>query len=448
MTLMTPMQFLRRLAKLPPPAFLLLMYLTLVVIGTGLLKLPFANTGRLNWIEAFFMSTSAVTVTGLGVVDPGSTFTLFGQAVLMVLIQLGGLGLMTFAVLFLSAMGIPMGMTHKMMLREDLNQTSLSRLGHLASLIMTIAVICELIGLALLALVFVPEFGWAKGLWYALFHSISAFNNAGVQLFPDGLSEWVDDPIINFVIPAMFIIGGMGFVVIGDIEDKRRWHTLTLHSKVMLAGTAVLIVVPFFLFLALEWRNPGTLGGLGSIQARLLAAWFQVVTTRTAGFNTIDISRIHDSTAMMMIVLMLIGGGSTSTAGGIKVTTFIVLLLATIAFFRRRSTLHVFGRSLGLEEVMKVMALATMSMLIVILSVFVISISHDGSIFNLCFEVASALGTVGLTRGTTTELDSLGRLVIIFIMLIGRVGPLTLGFFLATRSAPRVRLPQGQVHLG
>ncbi|OSP56856.1 Ktr system potassium transporter B [Pseudoruegeria sp. SK021] len=425
-----------------------LLYGTLVVLGTFLLKLPAAHNGPLNWMEALFTSASAVTVTGLSVVDTGTVFTAFGQAVIMVLIQLGGLGLMTFAVLLLSAMGIPMGMNQRIILREDLNQTSLSRLGTLAQLILKIAIACELLGVAVLAVVFVPEFGWGTGLWHALFHSVSAFNNAGFALFPDGLSRWVGDPIINLAIPLMFILGGLGFVVIGDISAKRRWRTLSLHSKLMLSGTAALILGPWAIFLALEWTNPNTLGAIADVPTRVMAAWFQVVTTRTAGFNTLEIESLHDSTSLMMMLLMVIGGGSTSTAGGIKVTTFILLLVVMVAFFQRRTTLHVFGRSLGLEEAMKVMALTTVSLLTVMVAVFAISISHDGAIFDLGFEVASAFGTVGLSRGTTTELDTFGRLVIIVVMMIGRVGPLTLGFFLATRSVPRVRYPAGQVHLG
>jgi trk system potassium uptake protein TrkH len=179
-----------------------------------------------------------------------------------------------------------------------------------------------------------------------------------------------------------------------------------------------------------------------------MVSWFQATTTRTAGFNTVDIGAIHDSTSLMFISLMLIGGGSTSTAGGIKVTTFIVLLLATIAFFKRRSSLHAFGRSLGYEEVMKVLALTVLSLLLVMISAFFIMLSHDGNFLDLLFEITSAFGTVGLSRGATGELDRLGRAVIMLLMFIGRVGPLTLGFFLATRIAPRIRYPASRVFLG
>ena len=437
----------QRRLRIPPPATLAILYLVSIVLGGALLWLPIAHNGDIGPVEALFTSTSAVTVTGLVLSDTGATFTGFGQAVIAVLIQLGGLGLMTFAVLVLSALGIPVGMPQRMILREDLNQTSLSNLNVLVRVIFVVALSCEAVGALLLAFVFVPEHGWGQGLWQAVFHSVSAFNNAGFALYPDSLSQWVGHPLVNLVVPALFILGGLGFIVVGDIYQKRRWHKLTLHSKLMLAGTAVLIVWGCGAFAVLEWTNPATLGGL-TAGDKLWAAWFQGVTPRTAGFNTVDIGGMHDSTALLMMTLMLVGGGSTSTAGGIKVTTLAVLLLATVAFFRRQKALHAFGRSLGLEEVLKVMALTTISLLLVLTGIFVVSISHDGDFLDLAFEVTSAFGTVGLSRGATGELDGTGLAFVMLVMFVGRVGPLALGFFLATRSAPRVRYPEGQIYLG
>ncbi|MBZ8132519.1 Ktr system potassium transporter B [Afifella sp. IM 167] len=424
------------------------LYAGLVVAGTLALKLPFAARGPTSWAEAVFTATSAVTVTGLSLLDTGSHFTFFGQLVLLVLIQLGGLGLMTFAVLVLSMLGLPIGMSHRVFLREELNQTSLADLLRLVREILRVVLACELVGIALLAFVFVPEFGWRGGLWQATFHAVSAFNNAGFSLFPDSLSRYVLDPLVNLVIPALLVIGGIGFIVISDVARKRRWRHYTLHSKLMLATTAVLILWSVAAFAVLEWSNPATLGQYPGIADKLMASWFQGLTTRTAGFNTLDISAIHDATALMFMSLMFIGGGSTSTAGGIKVTTFIVLMLATVAFFRQRPNLSAFGRSLGREEVMKVLALSMVSVMVVMASIFIISLSHDGDFLDLAFEVTSAFGTVGLSRGATAELDGLGRAVIIAVMFIGRVGPLSLGFFLATKVPPRVRYPPSRIYLG
>lgn len=437
-----------RLRSLPAPALLALMYLALILVGALILMLPMSHYGAVGPAEALFTATSAVTVTGLVVVDTGSDLTLFGQIAVAVLIQMGGLGLMVFAVLLLSALGIPLGLPHRVALRHDLNQTSMHNLIVLARRVMQIAIAVELVGAALLLAVFVPEFGWAQGTWHAIFHSVSAFNNAGFALFPDSLSRWATDPLVNIVIPLMFIVSGLGFIVIGDVIAKRRWHRLSLHSKLMIVGTAALIVWGCLSFAILEWTNPATLGAFEHWWERAIAAWFQGVTPRTAGFNTIDTAAMRDETALVTISLMLIGGGSTSTAGGIKVTTFIVLILATVAFFRRHSELAVFGRSIGTDEVMKVLALTMVSLLVVMVSLFLLMAVQDGDFLRLSFEIASAFGTVGLSMGETGELTTAGQMIVIVVMFLGRVGPLTLGFFLATRSRPRVRHPEGQVYLG
>ncbi|WP_425100050.1 TrkH family potassium uptake protein [Tropicibacter sp. S64] len=447
-----PKRLLTRLrlwfGTLQPPAVLTVLYAACVLAGAVLLWLPIAHHGTVTAGAALFTSVSAVTVTGLAVADTGTDFTLFGQIVIALLIQLGGLGLMTFAVMLLSALGIPVGMPQRLILREEIGHTSTAGLALIARLIMRVALICEGIGALLLMIVFVPEEGFWRGLWFSVFHSISAFNNAGFALYPDSLTRFAGNPVMNVTIPALFILGGLGFIVVGDVYQTRRWQGLALHSKLMIAGTLALICFAFVTFAALEWGNPRTLGGLPDWETKVWASWFQAVTPRTAGFNTLDYGAMHDSTALMTMLLMLVGGGSTSTAGGIKVTTLIVLMLGTLAFFRRTEELHVFGRSLGVDEVMKVMALTTISLLVVLTGMFVISISHDAEFLDLAFEVTSAFGTVGLSRGATPHLDGMGRTVVMVIMFLGRVGPLTLGFFLATRSTPRVRYPRGEVYLG
>ena len=441
-----------RLLRLPPPLTLLVLYAALVLIGAALLKLPIAMEDAtlqpVTWGDAVFMSASAVTVTGLVVVDPASTFTFFGEAVIAGLIQLGGLGLMAFAVLILSVLGMPIGLPQSITLREDLGQTSLGDLGALVRLIGIVFLVAEGTGAILLSFAFVPDLGWSQGIWYAIFFSISAFNNAGFALFPDSLSRYATDPLVNVVVPTLFIVGGLGFAVIADLWRHRRWTGLTLHSKLMLVGTGALIVWAVAAFAALEWTNPATLGALDSAWERLVVSWFQGVTPRTAGFNTADTGGMHDSTAFLTITLMLVGGGPTSTAGGIKVTTLICLLLAIVAFFRRSTELNAFGRSIPLEDVLKVTALVSIAMLFTAGATFAILVSHDGAFMPLLFEVASAFGTVGLSMGATGDLDGFGRAIVIGLMFAGRVGPLTLGFFLATRTRPRVRYPKSPVYIG
>lgn len=438
----------RRLLRVSPPLILAALYAGLILLGALLFKLPFATTQPITWSDALFTATSAVTVTGLAVFDVGAVLTHFGEFVLAVLIQLGGLGLMTFAVLVLAALGLPVGITGHIYLREDLNQNSMHQLSGLVRTILKVVLVCEVTGALVLMLSFAPVLGFWEGLWVSAFHSISAFNNAGFSTFSDGLVGFATDPVVNLVIPALFIVGGIGYVVLQDIARQRSHHSWSLHTKIMLLGTAILIPWSVGSFALLEWTNPGTLGIFDSAGEKLMVSWFQGVTTRTAGFNTTDIGALHDSTVMLFISLMLIGGGPTSTAGGIKVTTFVVMILATIAFFRRQTQLHAFGRSIGLEQVLKVMALTSISVLVVFVGVFLLTASHDGHFVDVAFEVSSAFGTVGLSRGYTAELTEFGRAMIIAIMFLGRVGPLTLGFFLATRTTPRVRYPEGQIHLG
>lgn len=433
--------------RLSPPALLALLYGGLILTGALLLKLPGATTAPLTWLDAVFTAASAVTVTGLIVVDTGIHFTVFGQIVILLLIQLGGLGIMTFTVMVLSIMGQPVGLRHRLILREDLNRTSFDDLMRLVRVIFSVVLAFEAIGVLVLAARWVPEMGWEAGVGSAVFHSVSAFNNAGFSLFSDSLSAWVGDPVINLAVPLLIIIGGLGFSVLVEVNHRRRWHGLSLHTKLTLSGTVVLIAGSWLGFLILEWHNPQTLDSLAP-GAKVAAGWFQAVTTRTAGFNTLDIAEIHDSTAFMVITLMLIGGGSTSTAGGIKVTSFIVLLLSTIAFLKRRDAVTAFGRRIEVENVLKVLALTVITMLVVLIGIFLLTLGHEGAFLDTVFEAASAFGTVGLSRGMTGELDAFGRILVIVLMFIGRIGPLTLGFFLTTRSRPRLRYPVDHVYLG
>ena len=437
----------RHPVPLPPPTLLFLAYAALIALGTVLLLLPVSTRTPITLADAAFTATSAVTVTGLAVLDTGQDFTLFGQAVILFLFQLGGLGIMAFAVLFMSVLGLPVGFAHRVYLREDLAQTSATDLIKLVEVIFRAVVIFELVGAALLAVAFVPGLGWGQGLWASLFHAVSAFNNAGFSLFSDSLTGWVGNPVVNLVVPLLLIAGGLGFTVTAEIWKVRSWRRYSLHTKLMLTGTAGLLVLSTIGFAAMEWTNPATLGGL-DLPTRLWASWFQATTTRTAGFNTLDFGQMSDSTTLMTLLLMVIGAGSTSTGGGIKVTTFLVLVLATVAFFRRRTRVDVFGRSLSSDQVLKVLALTMVSFLTVMAGLFLTTLMHAAAVLDLLFEGVSACGTVGLARGVTTEFDTAGRLVLMAMMFVGRVGPLMLGFLLAQRGPRRIAYPEGNVLLG
>jgi trk system potassium uptake protein TrkH len=438
----------KKLLRLTPPQALLLSFVSLSLIGTLLLKLPAASTAPTSWSQAMFTAVSAATVTGLAVVDTGTHFTLFGQWILLVLIQCGGLGLMTFGVFIIYMLSNQFTLGQRAALSEALNQSGQANMRGLLRWMFGFTAGMELLGTALLSLRWVPEMGWSKGVYFSFFHAVSAFNNAGLGLRADNLVPYVGDALVNTVISALFISGGIGFVVITDMMGKKRFRDYALNTKLMLLGTLIINVVATLLVLGLEYGNPLTLGKLSTFGDQLWASWFQAVSPRTAGFNTVDIAALLPSTGMLIMVLMFIGGGSGSTASGIKVSTFIVLLYATRAFLNAQEKPVIFGRSLDQATMLKALAIAIISMFCVVIGTFVLTITEQAPFFDLAFEVMSAFGTVGLTRGITPTLTLSGQVVIMILMLIGRVGPLTLAFTLANRRRAAIQYPSGQVNVG
>jgi len=288
----------RLIDRLSPPLVLCLLYLTLVGLGAALLLMPGASTRPITVSDAVFTATSAVTVTGLVVIDTGSDLTVFGQAVVVFLIQIGGIGIITFTVLMLRALGMPIGFQHKIFLRDDLNRTSIRDVLTLAWQVFKISLLAEILGTIALAYAWVPELGGWQGAWYAIFHCISAFNNAGFGLHAASLTPWAGNPLVIVTTSLLFVIGGLGYGVIDDVAARRSWATLTLHSKLTLAGTAALLVWGSAAFAVLEWNNPGTLGAM-SIGDKLMTSWFQGATPRTAGFNSVDYAKIRESTSFL-----------------------------------------------------------------------------------------------------------------------------------------------------
>ncbi|MFC5476348.1 TrkH family potassium uptake protein [Paraherbaspirillum soli] len=442
------LQAKNHLLGLAPPQFLTLSFVLLALAGTLLLKLPLATHTPISWLQAMFTATSASTVTGLIVLDTGTQFTLFGQSVLIVLMQCGGLGLMAFGVLIIHVMSGQLALRHRTALREALNQSEQADMRRILGLLFGFTISMELLGTALLALHWVPQLGWSRGLFYSFFHAISAFNNAGFSLQSDNLASNVGDPLINIVITGLLISGGIGFVVVADMLGKSRFRDYSLHTKLMLIGTLALNLIAMLVILVLEYGNPATLGGLSSFSTKLWAAWFQAVTPRTAGFNTIDIQALLPATAFFIMGLMFIGGGSGSTASGIKLSTFMVLLLATRAFLRQRQHPVVFGRSLDSNVILRALAITVISLFCVITGTLLLTITEKGPFLDLAFEVVSAFGTAGLSRGLTADLSMAGQCVIMLLMLIGRVGPLTLAFTLANPHSTRIKYPVRQVNIG
>lgn len=435
--------------RLSPPELLLLGFTFLCALGALALWLPGSATRPLAWHEALFTATSAVTVTGLTVIDVGQDLTFVGQLVLTVLIQIGGLGFMTFAALTVLLLGARLPLSQQNLVREALGEIAFSDVRHLIKLVIAFALIVESLGTLVLALHWIPEYGWTDGAWHSLFHAVSAFNNAGFSTWSDGLVAEVDDPLVNVTITFLFIVGGLGFVIVNDLYRRRRWSRLAMQTKVVLLATFWLNVVAMALLLALEWRNPGTLGGMDDVFGRIQAAWFQAVTPRTAGFNTLDTAALTDASTLFTMLLMFIGGGSSSTASGIKITTFVVLLLTARAFYRSTESPTAFGRSIPQETVIKAITVALAGVLLVFLALFGLTITEREQRFlDLAFETVSAFGTVGLSRGITEDISLPGQLLLGITMLLGRVGPLSVGYFLATRQSRGLRYARGEIQIG
>ncbi|TDP40519.1 trk system potassium uptake protein TrkH [Idiomarina aquatica] len=419
----------------------------LIVVGAGLLLLPFATHQSIGVIDALFTATSAVTVTGLVVVDTGADFTLFGQTVIALLIQFGGLGLMTFAVVTLIAIGGKIGVFHQQVAATAFNQTKLATVTSTAKSVVLFALMVESLGMVLLFICWIDEMPIADALFHSFFYAISAFNNAGFALSSDSLSAYVGDPGTNLIITGLFITGGLGFVVWIDLYRQRRWHKLNLYSRVMIISTVIINVVVMLLFLLLEWNNSATLGALAESE-RWWAAWFHATTPRTAGFNTLDVAGYNDGTTILTILLMFVGAGSISTSSGIKLMTFVVLILSTYAFLRQREEIRIFNRSIPEHTVRKAFALTVISVSLIWIAFFLLSATHNLRFIDAIFEVVSAFGTVGLSRGITGELNPFGQFLIMFLMFFGRIGPLTLGYLLAKPKRNRVRYPSTEIPIG
>ena len=438
----------KRFLGLTPPQALILSYAGLSILGTLLLKLPGASHHPTSWLQALFTAVSASTVTGLAVVDTGTHFTLLGHWILLFLMQCGGLGLMTFGIIVIHLTRGQLGVKQRAALRETFNHTGQGDVWRVLLWAIGFTAIMELLGTVLLALQWVPEMGWGKGLFYSFFHTLAAFNNAGFALAADNLRTYVGNPLVNIVISLLFISGGIGFVVIADIIEKRRFRQFALHTKLMLVGTLLINVVAMIVILALEHGNPATLAALPDWNAKLWASWFQAVTPRSAGFNTLDTAALFPSTAFFIMGLMFIGGGSGSTAGGIKLGTFIVALLATWAFLRGQERPIVFGRSIQLDTIRKSLAIIVISLLCVNTSIFLLIVTENGNFLDLAFEAVSGAATVGLSRGITTDLSATGQCIIVVLMLIGRVGPLTIAFTLAHARGESIQYSAGHVNIG
>ena len=411
-------------------------FLALIIVGTLLLMLPVSlASGEWNsLLTALFTSTSAVCVTGLIVVDTGTYFSSFGQGVVLALIQLGGLGYMAATTLLLLLIGRRLGLKDRLAIQQAMETSELANVKMLLISIISMTLILELTGAFLMMPTFLEDFGLGRSLWLAIFHSISAFNNAGFSLFEDSLVQYAESWWPIAVISGLIIFGGIGYQVIMEafiwvrdrLRGKRVRSVFSLHFKIVTSTTLILLVLGTVAFFLIEFDNPNTLAG-ESFGAKALLAGFQSVVMRTAGFNSIDIGAMETSSLFMAIALMFVGASPGSTGGGIKTTTARIMIVCTYAALRGKEEVNCYQRQIPLPRVLKALSVVVASALSVIIMTTCISISDPGLPFiSILFEAVSAFATVGLSTGITADLSTLGQLFIVFTMYIGRVGILIL----------------------
>lgn len=437
-----------------PWRFIVLSFLLIILVGTFFLMLPVSSqSGKFtDPITALFTATSATCVTGLVVVDTGTYWSLFGQIVILLLIQLGGISYMTLLSFLALLLRRQVVLHERIILQETLNSWSIRGVMKLARVVLYTVVFFEGLGALLLFFVFIRDYPFITALKFSIFHSISAFCNAGFDLLGGfrSLTGYVDNLLLVFTITSLIIFGGMGFVVIYDLRSNLfNWKKITIHSKIAILTTIILIILGTLIIGLLEWRNPGTMGPL-SIRGKILSSYFQSVTPRTAGFNTLNIGNMHNATLLFIILLMFIGASPGGTGGGIKTVTFTVLISAVRATLMGYENVEIMERKLYWDSVRKAWALFFLSIGLIFIGWFTLLISENFLPINLLFEVVSAFGTVGLSTGITPSLSTVGRIVIILVMYLGRVGLVVFGlsFLYPLRRKSHIELPYGEVSIG
>lgn len=440
-----------------PERVLALGFLMLIILGTALLSLPFAaadgqSHGLMN---GAFTATSAVCVTGLVTLDTVTAWSLFGKIVILALIQLGGLGFMVFATLIMVALGRKITLRERMVIRESMNISTLSGLIRLSMLYGLIALLVELLGAALLAVRFVPAFGWRKGVLFSLFHAISAFCNAGFDLFGSfsSLTAYSGDAYLLSIVSLLIILGGLGFSVIFECAAHRfHWRKFSLHARLVLIATGMLILIGAVVFCLLEWNNPKTLGGMGVFD-KLTNGLFQSITLRTAGFNSIPQESLRESSKLMGVMMMFVGASPASTGGGVKTTTMSVLLLVVISVIRGHQDVNLMKKRLAPALVKRALAILFIAGAVLIIGTMALTVIEGDrySLLDLIYEAASAVGTVGISAIGTPNLSSASQILLIPLMFLGRVGPLTIALAFAYRQDNRqehVKYPEDSIIIG
>lgn len=435
--------------------FIFLGFLFTILTGSLILMLPFASkAGKItSFIDAMFTATSATCVTGLVVHDTATFWSEFGQAIILFLIQIGGMGVITIAVLLTMMSGRKISLRQRSLMQEAISAPKMEGIVRLTGFIFKTIITIELLGATFMFPVFYKQFGVVKGIWYAVFHSVSAFCNAGFDLMGikepySSLTTLSDSVMINVVIMALIVIGGLGFITWEDIK-KHKYHfrKYKMQSKVIILVTALLIIIPTIYFYFCEFR----LGKWDDMSTsnKVMASFFTSITPRTAGFNTVDFTELTGAGQMVIILLMLIGGAPGSTAGGMKVTTMAVIFATAYAVFRRKQEAHFFKRRIATDIIAKAATILLMYVFLFLVSAIVISSIEGLPIVDVMFETASAIGTVGLTLGITTELCTVSKIILIILMFFGRAGGLTIIFAAVSGNNGNItRFPEEKIMVG
>lgn len=435
--------------KLNPYQIIILFFLGFITIGGVLLMSPLAsqNGQILPWIDAMFTSVSATAVTGLIVVNTANYFSLFGQLVIITLIQIGGLGIMTMGTLLMLAVGRKLRLKELFVLQEELNVLSLSDILKFIKLIALVTFAVEGIGGLLLGIHWFPDMGW-QGFYFGLWHAISAFCNAGFDLFGNSLMDFSGDTFVNFVISILIILGGIGFIPIYEIGKYKKWRKLSLHSKVVLIVTLILVIGGTLIIYFSESFNLRTISDL-PINQQILTSYFQSVTTRTAGFNTINISQMFSSTIFILVILMFIGASPGSVGGGIKTTTAAVLFLTMNSLIRGNKEVSIYRKRVAQGAISRAIMLLLISSYMIIIAIIILLYTDPADLLVILFEVVSAFSTVGLSLGYTQYLSIVGKIVIMLMMFIGRVGPITLMLAIFNKKINKnIQYPKASIIVG
>jgi trk system potassium uptake protein TrkH len=441
---------LKKKYELSPNQVLVLSFLGFILIGTYLLHLPMASASEetISWIDSLFTATSAACVTGLIVVDTGSDFSIFGQWIILILIQVGGIGIMTFSTMFAFLLGKKISLRQRLIIQESLNQFSIGGLIRLAKYIFLFTLFFEGLGTLIMYINWHNIDRNHSPLFISFFHAVSAFCNAGFSLFSDSLEKYISHPGINIIFIILIIAGGIGFLVLVELYEYPRRKKFSLHSKLVIIITLILLVAGTLGIYLFENQNPDTIQSYGP-KAKILSSIFQSATARTTGFNTIPIGQMGNAALFLLIILMFIGGSPTSAAGGIKTTTFGILFLRMIYTLKGKRYIYVFQRKISEEIVNKALAVFMLYLSWTIVMTLFLSYLEDFSFIELFFEMVSAFGTVGLSMGITSSLSFSSKLIIILTMFFGRLGPLALAMSLIINRQPEsIQYPEDRVMVG